>query len=256
MRLAVLGQLCRASSVNTRSATSNSRISRRAPRISPPALSEATCPATRPAPCTTAAMNIRSGSGPARAVERGRLAVDGQGPVGRLARRREVPHRRIECVGVQRRQDAMDARARGRRPLPCRRAAEGPHGRRCGWSSRCANSDMAAAPCAPASFAAAATAKTLASEWRTPRAERNSGNRAGNRTGYVAAPPTAPPAARARSPTTPVRQARRVPPARPVPAGAPTSPSAAHARPNRRPTGRSPWSDQPTSSLPPNSKCP
>ena len=45
----------------------------------------------------------------------------------------------------------------------------------CGWSSRCANSDMAAAPCAPASFAAAETAKTLASEWRTPRAERNSG---------------------------------------------------------------------------------
>ena len=107
-------------------------------------------------------------------MERGRLAVDGQGPVGRLARRREGPHRSSASGSNADRMRWMLAREGGVRcPVVGLRKAR--TAANCGWSSRCANSEMAAAPCAPASFAAAATAKTLASEWRTPRAERNSG---------------------------------------------------------------------------------
>ena len=63
---------------------------------------------------------------PARTVERGGLPVEGQGPFRGLAGRSEAAHGRIECVGVQCRQEAMDARSGRWREAPRGRTAEGP----------------------------------------------------------------------------------------------------------------------------------
>ena len=67
----------------------------------------------------------------------------------------------------------LDREGGARRPVAGRRKARTAASWR--WPSRAANSAMAVGPWTPASRAAVVIASTLASECRTPRAERNSG---------------------------------------------------------------------------------
>ena len=158
----------------------------RAPRISPPG-----CP-KRPAPDQARAVHHGGDEHPVRV---GAARALGAPPI---------------CVGV-----ATPTR------WMCARAASVALSSGCGRPARppTAAGPRSAAP--SASFRRRRDRQILASDGAHPA---DSGTPRRQSKGYVAAPPTAP-AARARSPTTPVRQARRVPPARPVPAGAPTSPS-------------------------------